>query len=119
MESYTLQEDQQVVLAVPVRSSYYLITMTTEHTYKQYLEDLQELERLKTAIAKYETPFRGVTVKVGDYWFSNKTQAVYEHDECGVVVGISYSESGRKRLHMYEGGEGFFMYEDGRCSLED
>jgi len=75
-----------------------------------------EIEGLKKRLAQYESTFRGVEVRAGDYWHAGPGYTVekYEHDEPGVILGIEIDETGRKMLHLFEDGEGFSMYEDGR-----
>lgn len=90
--------------------------MTTDQIHKAYTEQLVEIENLKRKLALYEGTFRGVEVRVGDYWYAapGYTTGQYEHDEPGMIVGIEVDETGRKLLHLSNYGEGFSMYEDGR-----
>jgi hypothetical protein len=75
---------------------------------------MNEIEQLKQKLAQYENTFRGVEVRVGGFWRAGSTKKVYEHDEDGIILNISIDEDGRKMLDLYEDGEGFSMYEDGK-----
>jgi len=98
--------------------------MRPDKTVEEYYQELLALDKqvfalevdnlhLRSRLAKYESTFRGKEVRVGDHWWSGRTEQVFEHDEDGVIVAVETDKTGRKLLHLYEGGEGFSMYEDG------